>query len=136
MNFLWIFYYTSGWNETEWYFLFSLFLGLFQPFMAWNEATMVFFNFRNFFSIFLEFSITRRRGTKRNDNFCFLSFSAFFNVIWLEMKSQWYFFNLFKLFSFFLEFSITRQVEAEQNDSFYFLPFSAFPPLFWFEMKP
>ena len=94
------------------------------------------FIFSEFFSIFLEFSITRRVETKRNDNFCFPSFSALFNVFWLEMKPQWYFFNFFKFFPIFLEFSITRQVGAEQKNSFYFLPFSTFPPLFWFEMTP
>ena len=46
-------------------------------------ATMIFLNFSNFFSIFLEFSITCRVGTKRNGNFCFPSFSAFFNLFWL-----------------------------------------------------
>ena len=94
------------------------------------------FKFFEFFTIFLEFSITRCVGTKRNDNFCFPSFSAFFNVFWLEMKPQWYFFNFLKFFPIFLEFSITRQVETEQNDSFYFLTFSVFPPSFWLEMKP
>ena len=49
--------------------------------MKW--ATMIFLNFPNFFSIFLEFSFMRRLITKRNDNFCFLSFSAFFNLFWL-----------------------------------------------------
>ena len=53
------------------------------------------FIFSEFFSIFLEFSITHRVGTKRNDNFCFPYFSAFFNVFWLEMNQQWYFFNFF-----------------------------------------
>ena len=82
---------------------------------------------------FSEFSITRRVGTKRNDNFCFLSFSAFSILFSLWMKPQWYF---FLFFPFFLEFSITRQVGTEQNDGFYFHSFSAFPPLFWLEMKP
>ena len=86
-----------------------------------------------FFPIFLEFSITHRVGTKRNVNFCFPYFSAFFNVFWLEMKSQWYFFNFFPIF---LEFSITRQVGTKHDDRFYFLRFSPLPPLFWLEMKP
>ena len=38
-----IFYYSSGRKETEQYFLFSLFLSLFQPILAWNEAVMVLF---------------------------------------------------------------------------------------------
>ena len=49
--------------------------------MAWNEAIVVFFNFLNFFPIFLEFSITRRVRTKRNDNFYFLYFSSFSNLL-------------------------------------------------------
>ena len=40
----------------------------------------------NIFAIFLEFSIMRRVGTERNDNFYFLSFSAFFNLFWLKKK--------------------------------------------------
>ena len=45
-----------------------------------------FINFLNFFTIFLEFSITCRAGTKRNDNSFFLSFSSFSNLFSLEMK--------------------------------------------------
>ena len=36
---------SSSGNETEQQFLFSPFLGLFQPILAWNETTMVFFDF-------------------------------------------------------------------------------------------
>ena len=78
-----IFYFASGRNEMERYFLYSLFLGIFQPILALNEAIVVFFHF---FAIFLEFSITRRVVTKRNDNFYLLSFSAFSNLFWLERK--------------------------------------------------
>ena len=53
---------------------------------------MEFFNFLNFFAVFLEFSITRRVRTKQNDNFLYLSFVAFSNLFWIEMKPQWYFF--------------------------------------------
>ena len=81
-----IFYYASVRNETERQFLFSLFLSLFQPILPWNEVIIVFFNFLNFSAIFLEFSITRRVETKRNDNFYFLSLSAFANLFWVEMK--------------------------------------------------
>ena len=81
-----IFYFASGRNEMERYFLYSLFLGIFQPILALNEAIVVFFHFLNFFAILLEFSITRRAWTKSNDNFYFLSFSAFSNMFWLERK--------------------------------------------------
>jgi len=65
--------------------------------------------FLNFFAIFFEISITRRIGTKRNDNFYFLSFSAFSNQFWLEMKHNGIFL-FFYFFAIFLEFSISRRV--------------------------
>ena len=66
---------------------------------------MVFSNFPNFFTIFLEVSIMRRVGTERNynfrseerrvgtewnGNFYFLSLSALSNLFWLEMMPSWY----------------------------------------------
>ena len=87
--FFWNFLLRVGWEETERQFLFSLLLGLFQLILALNEATMVFFDF---FAIFMKFSTTRRVGTKRNDNFYFLSFSAFPNLFFLEMMPYWFFF--------------------------------------------
>ena len=81
-----IFYFATGRNATERYFLYSLFLGIFHPILAWNEAVVVVLNFLNFFTIFLEFSITRRARMKRNDNFYFLSFPSFSNLFSLEMK--------------------------------------------------
>ena len=81
-----ILYNGSGryWSEQE--FLFSLFLDLSHPVLAWKEAIMVFFIFLKFFAIFLEFFISGRVGTDRNDNFYFHSFSAFPNLFWLEKK--------------------------------------------------
>ena len=81
-----IFYYASGRDETKRYFLFSLFLSLFQPILVSVEAIKVFYNFLNFFAIFLEFSITPRVRTKRNDIFYLLFFSAFPNLYWFQMK--------------------------------------------------
>ena len=83
--FLGIFYYALGRDGTEREFLFSLFHRIFQPILAWNNAIMIFFNIFNFFSISLEFSIMDRVWTERNDNFYFLSFSAFSNLFWIEM---------------------------------------------------
>ena len=69
---------------------------------------MVFFNF---FAIFLEFSITRRVGTKRNDKFYILSFSAFSNLFWLEMMRHWYFWIFLLLFwNFLLRVRLERNV--------------------------
>ena len=57
-------------------YLFSFFLGLFQPILALNDATLTFFNFLNFFAIFFEFSITRQVQTGRNETIIFIfSFS-------------------------------------------------------------
>ena len=101
---------------------------------------MVFFNFFNFFAISLEFSISRRVGTERNDNFYFLSFSRpfptcfgligchYFKMVFLfslfhgilqpilaENEAIVVFFNFLNFFAIFLEFSISRRVGTEQN---------------------
>ena len=57
-------------NETERQYSFSIFLGLFQPILAVNEAMLAFFNF---FASFLKFSIIRQVRTERNYNFYFFS---------------------------------------------------------------
>ena len=80
--------------------------------------------FLNIFAFFLEFSIVRRVGMKRNDNFCFGL-----------KRNHKRFFNFLKFFAIFLEFSITRWVGTKRNDIFYFLYFSTFFNLFWLEMK-
>ena len=120
-----IFYYASGRNGTEWQFLFSLFLSLFQPILAWNEAIMIFFNFLNFVAIFLEFSIMRRVGTERNDIFYFLSFSAFSNLYWLELKPELYFLIFWIFFLFFWNFLF--RVGSEQNGTTIFIFFISLP---------
>ena len=74
----------------------------------------------------MEFSITLRVETKRNDDFYFLSFSAFSRLFWIEMRPSWYLLNIFNFFSIFLEFSIMHRVGTERNDNFYFRAFSVF----------
>ena len=82
---------------------------------------MVFLNFLTFFAFVFEFSITRWVGTERNDDFYLLSFSAFSNLLWLEMKPLWYFINLLIFFfAIFFEISITLRVRTKQNDNFLF----------------
>ena len=106
-NFFWIFYYGSGRNSLERFSFFlsysafpnlcSLFLGLPLHILPWKEAIIVFSIFLNFFTIFLEFSITNRVGNPRNDFFLFfyffyfLSFSAIPNLFWLEMLPKCWF---------------------------------------------
>ena len=84
--FFWIFCYELRRNETEWQYLFSFFLSLFQPTVALNDAILALLNFLNFFVIFLKFSIIHQVGTERNYNFYFLSFSSSFNRFWTEIK--------------------------------------------------
>ena len=71
---------------------------------------MICFNFLNFVAILLKFSITRRVGTKRNDNFYFLSFSAFPFLFCLEMKPYGYLLLLRILLLFFWNFQIMGRV--------------------------
>ena len=47
-------------------FFFPSFLVLLQPILAWKEAIIFFFNFLNYFAIFLEFSFPSRVETHRN----------------------------------------------------------------------
>ena len=122
-NFFGIFYYASCRNGTDRRFLFFLFLGIFQPILAWNEAIMVYFNFPNFMAIFLEFSISRLVGTERNDNFYFLSFPAISNLFWLE-RSTMVFFNFFNFFTiFFLNF-LSRVVEERNGPKIFIFSLS------------
>ena len=87
----------------------------------------------------MEFSITGRVRTDRNDFFYFLSFLAFPNLFWLENLPKWWFLVFLIFFCNFLEISITRRVGTHLNDfyffCFFFLSFSAFPYLFWLGKK-
>ena len=99
-----IFYSGSGRNPLERLFLFSLFLDISHPILAWKEAMIVFSNFLNFFVIFLEFFITSRVGAHQSDFIFlfifFLSFSTFPNLFWLG-KKLWWCFQIFWIFSLF-----------------------------------
>ena len=84
---------------------------------------MVFFNFLNLFAIFLEFSITRRVGMNRNDNFYFLSFSAFSNLFRLEINPYGYLLLLRILCYFFWNFQLwVGGVGPNRNNSFRSIP--------------
>ena len=93
---------------------------------------MVFLNFRNFFSSFLEFSITRRVGTKRIDKFCFPSFSAFFNLFWHKMKPRRYF---LKFFPFFWNFLLRGRLERNKTIVFIFSLSWRFPLYFGLKLS-
>ena len=85
--------------------------------LKWKHNGIVWYF--DFFAPFMEFSITGRIWTKRNDNFYFISFSAFSNLFWLEMKSQWYLLIFWFFFLIFWNFLLL--VELERNGETIFI---------------
>ena len=102
LSFFGIFYYQSDRKGTERQFLFFLFLGIFQPILAWNEAKLVFFLF--FFSFFgILYFPSGRNGTERQ--FYFSLFLLLFQPIlaWKEaIMGFFYFFFAIIFLLFFL----------------------------------
>ena len=82
------------------------------------------------FFIFLQFSITRRVGTKRNGNFYFPSFSSFSYLFWLEMKPYWYFLNFRIFLLFFLNFQFRVGLKRNGTIIFIFSLSRPFPTCF------
>ena len=95
-----IFYYGSGRYQSRIFFLFSLFLALFLPILAWKEALLVFPNFLNFFAIYFGIFYYGSSMNTSERFFFFLSFSAFPNLFWLG-KKLWWCFLIFWIFSLF-----------------------------------
>ena len=91
---------------------------------------MIFFNFLNLCAILLEFSINRRVGTKRNDNFSFLSFSALSNLFWLEMRPYGYLLLLRILLLFSWKFQLLVGLERNGTIIFVFSLSQPFPTYF------
>ena len=94
------------------------------------DAIMVFLNFLNFFSFFFEFTIMRREGTERNENFYFISFTSFSNPFSPEMLQYWYFFYILNFLAIFLKFCIRRWVGTKRNENFYLYLSHPFPTYF------
>ena len=92
---------------------------------------MVSFNFLNFFSIFLEFSITGREGTEWKDNFYFLYFTGFSNLFFLEATMV--FFNFLNFFLLFLNFLL--HVGTERNGTKIFILSHSHPFPTYFRQK-
>ena len=101
----------------------------FQP----DEAIKEFFNFLNFFAIVFEISITSRVRTKRNDSFCFLSFSAFSIRLWLEMKPLGNFLIFRIILLFFWNFLL--RVGQGRNETVLFIFFLSQPFPTYFGLK-
>ena len=83
-----------------------------------------------FLVIFLEFSTTRRVGTKRNCNFYFLHSSAFSNLFWLGMKPQRYFLIFWFFFSFFGIFYYLSGKNGTEREFLFFHFLGLFQPIF------
>ena len=84
----------------------------------------------NFFAIFLEFSLTRRVGTKRNDNTYFLSSSSLSKLFWLEMKPSLYFLIFWIFLLIFWNFLLRIGLERNGTIIFIFSLARPFPPYF------
>ena len=82
----------------------------------------VFFSLLNFFFIFLEFCITCRVGTKRNDNFYFLSLSVFSTYFGFISSNK-------GIFLIFLELSMKGRIGNDRKDNSYFLSFMVSSPI-------
>ena len=104
--------------------------------MAWKEAITVFFSFLNFFAIFLEFSITYRVETKRNDNFYFLSFSVISNLFSLEMNRYWNIWICWMFLLLFWNFQFSVGYERNVMIIFIFSLSPPFPTYFWPRRTP
>ena len=100
---------------------FSLsFLAFLNLFWLEKKLWWCFLIFFNLFAIFLEFSITIRVGTHRND-FFFSSFLGLVQLILAWKEAIIVFSNFLNFFASFLEFSITGRVGTQRNDFFYFI---------------
>ena len=93
-----------------------------RPFLTYfglkQSPIMVCFNFFFFF----EFSLTRRIGKERNNNFYFLSFSSIPNLFRHKMNPKWYFW----IFWIFLLFFLTFYYASGRNETERWFLFSIF----------
>ena len=117
-KFFGIFFYASGRNETKrndnFYFpYFSSFSDLFW--LEMNHNRISFFFFFEFFTIFMEFSITHRVGTEQNGTIIFISlFLIFFQPILAWNEFLMVFFNFFCYF-FWIFYYASGRNETEQQ---------------------
>ena len=110
-----IFYYGSARNTSERFFLFSLFLRLSPPILAWKEAMMVFSNFLKFYRIFYYES---GRNTLEQIIYLFFLFSLFLDLsqpIWLGKKLWWCFLICWIFLQFFFNFLLQVRLGTHRN---------------------
>ena len=107
-----IFCYELRRNETERQYLFSFFLGLFQPILPLNEAILAFFNFLNFFAVFCNFKFCASEGRNETIIFIFslsLPFPSYFGLKWCHNCIFLFFWYFFEIFYYVLGWNETEQ---------------------------
>ena len=86
------------WTEFATKIFFSLFLGLYQPVLAKNNAGKCFFNFLKFFAILLEFSCPGRVWTEFGTKISFSFLAYIIPVLATNNAGNW-FFNFLNFFA-------------------------------------
>ena len=102
---------------------FSRVLGLSHLVLAENNAGKRFFNFSNFFSIFLQFSSLSRVWTEFGTKFFFFSFSSYLIPFWQKLISERGFLKFSIFLQFFWEFSCPGWVWTDFWTKIFFSPF-------------
>ena len=136
LNFFWNFLLSVWWERNETIIFIFHISHPFPTYFGLKWTIIVFRLFFEFFTMFMEFSITHRVGTERNGTIIFISlFLIYFQPILAWNKFIMVFFNFLNCFVIFLEFSITHRAGTKRNNNFYFLSFSGSSNLFCLEMR-
>ena len=100
--------------------------------VGWEQNAAIIFIFYLFLPFPAYFGILyyASGGNKTNNNFYFLSFSAFSNLFWLEMKPQWYFLIFLIFWLFYWNFLLRVGLERSRTITFIFLLSHPFPTYF------
>ena len=108
-------------------------LYLSHPILARNKAGMMFFNFLNFYTIFLKFSKPGWVGMDSEQNFFFLILSISRPIL-ARNKAGMMFLYFLTFYTIFLKISKPGWLRTDLEWNFV-VPFSAFLVPFWQEIK-
>ena len=114
---------------------FSLFFSVSHPVLAKNYAGMRFFNFLNFFTIFLGIFLPGSCINGIQDYDFFFSFSAYLVPFWLKILPEWGFLIFWFFFYFFRNCLLGSIMNGIREENF-FLAFSAYLIPFWLKIMP
>ena len=96
-----------------------LFLGLSPPILDKNNAGNRYFNFLNFFAVFLQFSSLVKFERNSWLNFFFFSFSAYLIPFWLKIMLERGFLIFCFFFIFFWNFLARIKYERNSGQKFF-----------------